>query len=117
MAETEGIKEDTLGDKHAAALDVESLQRKKYKTSELPISQEQQTSMQNMLVAFKKKGSFDSYRKKIWQDFYDLVSFTVALANFCCLLFAYRFSFSFSYFFLLIRIRAIRKAKMNSLLL
>ncbi|QKX64156.1 uncharacterized protein TRUGW13939_11329 [Talaromyces rugulosus] len=82
MAETEGIKEDALGDKHAAALDVESLQRKKYKTSELPISQEQQTSMQNMLVAFKKKGSFDSYRKKIWQDFYDLegkTEFTAAL--------------------------------------
>lgn len=87
MAETEGIKEDALGDKHAAVLDVESLQRKKYKTSELPISQEQQNSMQNMLVAFKKKGAFDSYRKKIWQDFHDLVSLTIILVTVCVSIF------------------------------
>lgn len=80
MAEMEGIKkEDALGAKRTATLDIESLQHKKYKTSELPISPEQQTSMQNMLVAFKKKGAFDSYRKKIWQDFHDMVSLQLPL--------------------------------------
>jgi hypothetical protein len=45
------------------------LQPKKYKTSDLPLTQDQQTAIQSLLVAFKKKGGFDNYRKKIWADF------------------------------------------------
>lgn len=54
------------------------LKRKKYLTSDLPLTQDQQTAVQNLLVAFKKKGAFDSYRKKIWAEFDESVccSFT-----------------------------------------
>ncbi|KAF4964142.1 hypothetical protein F66182_18087, partial [Fusarium sp. NRRL 66182] len=45
------------------------LRPKKYKTSDLPLTQDQQTAIQSLLVAFKKKGGFDNYRKKIWADF------------------------------------------------
>ncbi|KUL83168.1 hypothetical protein ZTR_10089 [Talaromyces verruculosus] len=48
---------------------VDLLQPKKYKTSDLPLTQDQQTAIQSLLVAFKKKGGFDNYRKKIWADF------------------------------------------------
>lgn len=45
------------------------LRPKKYKTSDLPLTQDQQTAIQSLLVAFKKKGGFDNHRKKIWADF------------------------------------------------
>ncbi|GAM33371.1 hypothetical protein TCE0_004r00221 [Talaromyces pinophilus] len=48
---------------------IDLLQPKKYKTSDLPLTQDQQTAIQSLLVAFKKKGGFDNYRKKIWADF------------------------------------------------
>lgn len=51
------------------------LQPKKYKTSELPLTQDQQTAIQSLLVAFKKKGGFDNYRKKIWADFENSVCY------------------------------------------
>jgi hypothetical protein len=52
-----------------AGAKVDLLQPKKYKTSELPLTQDQQNAIQSLLVAFKKKGGFDNYRKKIWADF------------------------------------------------
>ncbi|KLJ12407.1 hypothetical protein EMPG_12569 [Blastomyces silverae] len=50
-------------------IDLESLQRKKFKTSDLPLSAAQRTSIDGLLYAFKKKGGFDSVRKKIWAEF------------------------------------------------
>lgn len=83
MADAEEIKEGAPPDDKQALettaaiktpiMDVESLQRKKYKTSELPLTQDQQNAIQNLLVAFKKKGAFDNYRKKIWAEFSESV--------------------------------------------
>ncbi|GFG27488.1 nipped-B-like protein B [Aspergillus udagawae] len=52
-------------------LDVESLQRKKFKTEELPLTTAQHTAIEDLLHAFKKKGGFDNVRKKIWAEFHD----------------------------------------------
>ncbi|KAH2912153.1 hypothetical protein KXW25_002087 [Aspergillus fumigatus] len=52
-------------------LDVESLQRKKFKTEELPLTAAQRTAIEDLLHAFKKKGGFDNVRKKIWAEFHD----------------------------------------------
>jgi hypothetical protein len=56
-------------------LDVESLQRKKFKTEELPLTAAQHTAIEDLLHAFKKKGGFDNVRKKIWAEFHDGVCF------------------------------------------
>lgn len=81
MADTEMVNGETTpsNDKHQseetakvpaeAPAKVDLLQPKKYKTSDLPLTQDQQTAIQSLLVAFKKKGGFDNYRKKIWADF------------------------------------------------
>lgn len=76
MADTEMVNGETTpsSDKQAqepakAAAKVDLLRPKKYKTSELPLTQDQQNAIQSLLVAFKKKGGFDNYRKKIWADF------------------------------------------------
>ncbi|KAJ9273238.1 hypothetical protein DTO212C5_823 [Paecilomyces variotii] len=53
------------------ALDVESLQNKKFKTEELPISAAQRAAIDNLLFSFKKKGGFDNIRKTIWAEFND----------------------------------------------
>jgi hypothetical protein len=58
------------------ALDLESLRRKKFKPSELPLSATQRASMDNLLYSFKKKGCFDSVRKKVWAEFSESVSFS-----------------------------------------
>ncbi|KAF7113616.1 hypothetical protein CNMCM5793_002972 [Aspergillus hiratsukae] len=52
-------------------IDVESLQRKKFKTEELPLTAAQHTAIEDLLHAFKKKGGFDNVRKKIWAEFHD----------------------------------------------
>lgn len=54
--------------------DVENVQRKKFKTSELPISASQRAAIDNLLYSFKKKGGFDAARKKIWAAFNESVS-------------------------------------------
>lgn len=48
---------------------LESLRRKKFKLSELPISSAQRTAIDNLLYSFKKKGGFDSLRKEVWAKF------------------------------------------------
>jgi hypothetical protein len=74
MAEAEGIKEQAeTGDKRSALLDVEGLQHKKFKTSELPLSPEQHKSIDGLLVAFKKRGRFDEIRKRVWAEFSESV--------------------------------------------
>ena len=56
-----------------ASPDAEFLQRKKFKTEELPLSAAQQTAIEDLLHGFKKKGGFDNLRKKIWADFEEVV--------------------------------------------
>ncbi|EEQ90298.1 hypothetical protein RJZ56_003131 [Blastomyces dermatitidis] len=63
-----GSDVETAGVKRPG-IDLESLQRKKFKTSDLPLSAAQRTSIDGLLYAFKKKGGFDSVRKKIWAEF------------------------------------------------
>jgi hypothetical protein len=73
MADSEMVNGETTPSSNKQqsqeAAKVDLLRPKKYKTSELPLTQDQQTSIQSLLVAFKKKGGFDNYRKKIWADF------------------------------------------------
>ena len=70
------------------AVDIESVQRKKFKPSELPISAAQRASIDNLLYSFKKKGCFDSVRKKIWAEFNESVSL-IAFRSFCDRQFVY----------------------------
>ena len=89
MADTETAISDATPslEKHQAeetaqeGAKVDLLQPKKYKTSELPLTQDQQTAIQSLLVAFKKKGGFDNYRKKIWADFENSVCWFYATAR------------------------------------
>lgn len=53
------------------ALSTENIQRKKFKTEELPLSASQRTAVDNLLYSFKKKGAFDSVRKLMWSEFND----------------------------------------------
>lgn len=53
------------------SLDVESLQRKKFKTEELPLTNAQHDTIGELLVSFKKKGGFDDIRRKVWSEFHD----------------------------------------------
>ncbi|KAF9885105.1 hypothetical protein FE257_000745 [Aspergillus nanangensis] len=53
------------------SVDIESLQRKKFKTDELPLTAAQHGAIDDLLHAFKKKGAFDTIRKNLWADFHD----------------------------------------------
>ncbi|EFE29791.1 uncharacterized protein ARB_03132 [Trichophyton benhamiae CBS 112371] len=64
-AETEGAGVKRVGSS------MESLRRKKFKLSELPISTAQRTTIENLLYSFKKKGGFDAVRKEVWAKFND----------------------------------------------
>lgn len=66
--ETEGAGVKRVGSS------MESLRRKKFKLSELPISTAQRTTIENLLYSFKKKGGFDAVRKEVWAKFNDSVS-------------------------------------------
>lgn len=65
-AEMAGVKREPV--------DMESVQRKKFKTSELPLSATQHAAIDNLLFSFKKKGGFDSVRKKVWAEYNEDVS-------------------------------------------
>lgn len=65
-------------------IDIESLKRKKFKASDLPLSAAQRTSIDSLLYAFKKKGGFDSVRKKIWAEFSESVSKSLRVYPFIC---------------------------------
>lgn len=41
----------------------------RFKLAELPLSRDQRVVIDNLSYAFKKKGGFDSLRKKIWAEF------------------------------------------------
>ncbi|KAJ5904140.1 hypothetical protein N7504_006523 [Penicillium tannophilum] len=70
MADPEAMEDVQLGAKRPA-LDIESLKSKKFKADDLPLSSAQHASIDKLLLSFKKKGGFDSIRKKIWADFND----------------------------------------------
>lgn len=71
--ETTGVKRDPI--------DMESIQRKKFKTSELPLSAAQHAAIDNLLFSFKKKGGFDSVRKKVWAEFNEDVGLSYPMAH------------------------------------
>lgn len=52
-----------------AALETQSLQTKRFRTTELPLNASQRTSVDNLLHAIKKKGAFDNVRKRVWSQF------------------------------------------------
>jgi COMPASS (Complex proteins associated with Set1p) component shg1 len=43
--------------------------RPRFKLSELPVAREKRVAIDNLNYTFKKKGGFDSLRKKIWAEF------------------------------------------------
>lgn len=51
------------------SLDIETLQRKRFKADELPITSSQRAAIEHLLFAFKKKGGFDVVRKQVWAEF------------------------------------------------
>lgn len=50
-------------------LAMDGLKNKKFKLSDLPLSTAQRQSIDSLLFSFKKKGEFDSVRRKIWDEF------------------------------------------------
>lgn len=70
MVDSETMEDAQLGTKRPA-LNIESLKSKKFKADDLPLSSAQHASIDKLLHSFKKKGGFDSIRKKIWADFND----------------------------------------------
>ena len=50
--------------------------RRKIKTSELPLNAAQRSSIDSLLHTIKKKGDFDSVRKRVWSQYTESVSST-----------------------------------------
>lgn len=48
--------------------------RKKVKTSELPLSSAQRSTIDTLLHTIKKKGDYDALRKQVWSEYADSVS-------------------------------------------
>lgn len=48
--------------------------RRKLKTSDLPLTPVQRSSIDSLLHTIKKKGEFDVLRKKVWSQYADSVS-------------------------------------------
>lgn len=84
MDVTAGVKRPTT----SSSMDLDSLQRKKFKTDELPLSAAQHSAIEHLLHAFKKRGGFDTIRKKIWSEFHDGV-FIISLIAILLLLFRF----------------------------
>lgn len=63
---------DTIGNKRALE-DPEVLPRKRFKTSELPFNATQKSTIDGLLHTIKKKGEYDSLRKKVWSQFEESV--------------------------------------------
>ena len=49
------------------------LPRKRFKTTELPLNSTQKSSIDNILHTIKKKGEYDTLRKKVWSQFAESV--------------------------------------------
>lgn len=63
---------DTVGSKHALE-NAPFLPRKRFKTSELPLNATQKSTIDGLLHTIKKKGEYDSLRKKVWSQFEESV--------------------------------------------
>ena len=48
--------------------------RKRFKTSELPLSSTQRSTIDSLLHTIKKKGEYDALRKKVWSQYAESVS-------------------------------------------
>ena len=67
---------DTISSKHVLE-DPEILPRKRFKTSELPLNATQKSTIDGLLHTIKKKGEYDSLRKKVWSQFEESVCLDV----------------------------------------
>lgn len=47
---------------------------KRFKTSELPLSSTQRSTIDSLLHTIKKKGEYDALRKKVWSQYAESVS-------------------------------------------
>lgn len=47
--------------------------RKRFKATELPLSPTQRSVIDGLLHTFKKKGEFDTLRKKVWNQYSESV--------------------------------------------
>ena len=56
--------------------DVNPAPRKKIKTSDLPLTSQQRSTIDNLAHLIKKKGIFDTLRKKAYSDFESTVCIT-----------------------------------------
>ena len=63
---------DAISSKHVLE-DAETLPRKRFKTSELPLNATQKSTIDGLLHTIKKKGEYDSLRKKVWSQFEESV--------------------------------------------
>lgn len=48
--------------------------RKRFKTSELPLTSTQRSTIDGLLHTIKKKGEYDALRKKVWSQYAESVS-------------------------------------------
>ncbi|KAJ5620648.1 hypothetical protein N7510_004632, partial [Penicillium lagena] len=69
MAPDEDIEDVQVKDRKRASMDIDSVKRKKFKADDLPLTGAQHAAIDKLLHSFKKKGGFDSVRKKIWAEF------------------------------------------------
>ncbi|KAL8951432.1 MAG: hypothetical protein Q9222_002593 [Ikaeria aurantiellina] len=65
MGTAEVALEGLLGDEEAFR------PRKRFKTSELPLNATQRSTIDGLLHTIKKKGEYDTLRKKVWSEFAD----------------------------------------------
>ena len=66
-------KLDAMASKHK--LDEPALlPRKRFKASELPLTSTQRSSIDGLLHTIKKKGEYDSLRKRVWSQLEESVS-------------------------------------------
>ncbi len=63
---------DTIGSKHALE-EQEFIPRKRFKTSELPLTATQKSTIDGILHTIKKKGEYDLLRKQVWSQFEESV--------------------------------------------
>lgn len=63
---------DAMGSTHLLE-DPELPPRKRFKTSELPITATQKSTIDGLLHTIKKKGEYDLLRKKVWSQFEESV--------------------------------------------
>ncbi|KAJ5832162.1 hypothetical protein N7474_000473 [Penicillium riverlandense] len=69
MATDEDMEDVQAENKKRSSVDIDSVKHKKFKADDLPLSGAQQAAIDKLLHSFKKKGGFDSVRKKIWAEF------------------------------------------------